>query len=121
MKRSMQWESANELNAFRLLDADAEVKGFAEQPCIIEYVDDGKLRKHTPDILVEFREGRKELWEIKTANEASHTNIAARTSLLSQSLPHFGYRYRVVLAQDLQLQPRLRNTITLLRYGSAAL
>ena len=33
MERMLQWESLNELNAFRLLDCDPRVTLFSEQPC----------------------------------------------------------------------------------------
>ena len=39
----VQWESENELNAFRLLDCDPDVTRFHEQPCEIVYVLDGQL------------------------------------------------------------------------------
>jgi hypothetical protein len=35
----LQWESMNELNAFRLLDCDPRVTVFTEQPCEIVYFD----------------------------------------------------------------------------------
>ena len=35
----LQWESINELNAFRLLDCDPRVTVFTEQPCEIGYFD----------------------------------------------------------------------------------
>ena len=35
----LQWESINELNAFRLLDCDPRVTVFTEQPCEIVYFD----------------------------------------------------------------------------------
>jgi hypothetical protein len=35
MERMLQWESINELNAFRLLDCDPGVTVFSEQPCEI--------------------------------------------------------------------------------------
>ena len=117
MGRMLQWESVHEHNAFRLLDADPQVKSFNEQPCIIEYVHGGELRKHVPDILVEFKNGTKEIWEVKTAHDAGETEIATRTSRLANSLPRLGYRYRVILAGDLGAQPQLRNAIRLLGHG----
>jgi len=46
MERMLQWESMNELNAFRLLDCDPRVTVFAEQPCEIVYVDGAETRHH---------------------------------------------------------------------------
>jgi hypothetical protein len=120
MKRMVHWESENELNAFRLLDCDPNVTGFCEQPCRIMYVLDGRTRSHYPDILVE-KKCAKELWEVKQEPEAEEQEIATRTSLLAQQLPLWGYTYRVVLAKDLVMQPRLVNSRLLLGFGRRAI
>lgn len=48
MERMLQWESMNELNAFRVLDCDPRVTVFAEQPCEIVYFDGTETRHHYP-------------------------------------------------------------------------
>ena len=116
MERMVQWESENELNGFRLLDCDPVVTRFYEQPCQVTYVLDGQVRSHYPDILV-VRNGRKELWEVKPESEAEQPETATRTALLVQGLPLWGYTYRVVLAKDLAMQPRLGNARFLLGFG----
>jgi hypothetical protein len=116
MGRMLHWESRNELNAFRLLDCNPEVTRFNEQPCEVRYVLNGMIRSHYPDILVEAN-GRKELWEVKPECKALEPEVAARSALLVQSLPVWGYTYRVVLADDLAMQPRQRNAFFLLGFG----
>jgi hypothetical protein len=86
MRRMLQWESENELNAFRLLDCDPDVTRFYEQPCQVMYDLDGLARSHYPDILVE-KNSRKELWEVKPDTTAEEQKIVARTALLVQGLP----------------------------------
>ena len=54
MERMLQWESMNELHAFRLLDCDPRVTVFAEQPCEIVYFDGTETRRHYPDIYAEI-------------------------------------------------------------------
>jgi hypothetical protein len=119
MGRMLQWESVNELLAFRLLDCDPEVKRFNEQPCEIVYVQDGVTHSHIPDILVEM-DGLKQLWAVKPESEALRPAIAARSALLAKHLPRWGYSYRVVVGQDLAKQPRLSNASMLLCFGRAA-
>lgn len=114
--RMIQWESVHERNAFRLLDCDPAVRGYNEQPCKIDFQIDGIRQTHYPDILVETC-GRKELWEIKTAEDASSPEVLKRTAVLARELPAWGYKYRVMLANDLASQPRLDNAITLLQFG----
>ena len=116
MGRMVQWESRNELHAFRLLDCDPEVTTFHEQPCEIVYRQNGVERRHYPDVYVETT-GSKELWEIKPSSKASQDVIAARSTLLRDGLKPYGFIYRVVLDCDLAKQPRLQNVDILLRFG----
>jgi len=116
MERMLQWESINELNAFRLLDCDPRVTVFTEQPCEIVYVDGTEIKHHYPDIYIEI-DGNQELWEVKAECGASQNEVSSRTKLLSRELRRYGFTYRVVLDYELAKQPRLENAKTLLRYG----
>lgn len=114
MRRMMHWESIGERNAFRLLDCDPSVTAFVEQPCVVIYFNGVEQKRHVPDIYVESC-ARKELWEVKI--DASDPDVIARTILLSNGLKRHGFIYRLVLHSDLEMQPRLLNANTLLRYG----
>jgi hypothetical protein len=116
--RMLQWESAHELNAFRILDADPEVRTFREQPCVIRYPLAGESRIHYPDVLVESG-SCLELWEIKPAVDAAKTDVAERTRVLAEGLPGLGYGYRLQTAEDLAREPRLSNALALLKFGRA--
>lgn len=116
MGRMLQWESQNELNAFRLLDANPAIIAYQEQPLIIHYRLDGEVHDHYPDVLVRFRQ-TKELWEIKPAAQASRAEVTARTRLMEKALPRFGFAYRVILAEDLAKKPLLSNVFTILKFG----
>ena len=119
MRRMLQWESENELNAFHLLDCDPDVTRFHELPCEVMYILDGQARSHYPDILVE-KNGRKELWEVKPESQAQERDVVTRTTLLIQGLRSWGYAYRLVLAKDLAMQPRQVNACSLLGFGRRA-
>ena len=116
MGRMLQWESRNELNAFRLLDCCPAVTQFMEQPCQICYNQGGQSKSHYPDILVEIS-GHKELWEVEPEGKAQQPEVAVRTALLTQALPRWGYEYRLAIDCDLAKQPRLKNAQILLRFG----
>src|SRR5208337_503554 len=119
MQRMLQWESINELNAFRLLDCDPRVKAFTEQPCEIVYFDGIETRHHYPDIFVAI-DSDQELWEVKAECEAVQSGVSTRTDLLTSGLRRYGFTYRVVLDHELAKEPRLGNAKTLLRYGRRA-
>ena len=112
----LQWESLNELNAFRLLDCDPDVTAFAEQPCEIVYLDDGQMKQHFPDIYVETAVSRG-LWEVKSESEASQIEFSQRAEVLALGLAAYGFTYRVVLDRELGQEPRLQNAKTILRFG----
>lgn len=118
MGRMIQWESHNELNAFRLLDANPAVLAYHEQPLTIIFNLDGETHIHYPDVLVQWRSYR-ELWEIKPIKEASHPDCVARSRFLETSLPEQGFAYRIVHAEELAKEPRLSNALVLLKHGRA--
>ncbi len=120
MGRHMHWDSVHELNAFRLLESDATVRSYAEQPCVVHYRLDASHHRHYPDILV-VAQDRKMLWEVKTLEDASRPDIARRTALMTREMPRFGYAYQLVLARDLGRQPRLANAKTLVRQARQTL
>lgn len=113
--RMMHYDSGNERNAFKLLDARPEVISYSEQPCIIRYMLDGVEHRHYPDILVNFK-AQHQLWEVKTEAESNKPETLSRSTLMAKCLPAFGYEYHVALAEDLKRNPRLRNIEILLRH-----
>lgn len=117
MRRMMQWESPAELKAFRLLDCDAKIRRFVEQPCEIVYIIGDETRRHYPDIYVEYQY-EKQLWEVKDDDScASGADLFARTKLLTEGLKGHGFTYRLVLDSELRKQPRLHNASILLSHG----
>jgi TnsA endonuclease-like protein len=114
--RMMHSESPHEMNAMRLLDACPFVLEFHEQPCEILYYIEGERHRHYPDLLV-IGHDWKELWEVKSLEDASDPFVAARTKKLSAQLPQYGFTYRMILAENLG-GIRLSNARQLLKLGS---
>lgn len=112
----IQWESPHELKAYRILDANPAVSQFTEQPLEIRYRMNGTVYRHYPDTLV-LLERSKELWEIKPAEGALDSETVARTALLTQALPYYGYQYRMVTGEGLSREPRQSNVVTILHFG----
>jgi len=116
LNRMLQWGTSHQLNAFRLLDATPVVVRFEEQPLVVHYMLAGIQYDHYPDLKV-LVNGARELWSVKTWAEAAKPETACRTELMIKGLPKFGYHYRMVIAEDLATQPRLKNALMLLRFG----
>lgn len=120
MKRQLCWDSPAELNFLRLMECNPEVQLIREQPCIIHYRLDGKEFRHFPDCLVKTAPVQV-LWEIKTRADSRRPEIQARSRLMTECLPRFGYQYGIALAEDLRLEPRLKNACLLLKFGREAM
>lgn len=118
MGRMVEWESINELNAYRLLDANPNALAFHEQPLTLIFRLNGEEHKHFPDTMVQWGNSR-ELWEIKPTSEAIRPEYAERTRFLEAALPQLGFGYRLVLAEDLRKEPRLSNVLMILKFGRA--
>ncbi len=118
MGRMIQWESLNELNAYRLLDATPAVLAYHEQPFAIRFLLNGEPNLHYPDTFVQW-ENARELWEIKPEKEAAKPEILVRTKFLESVLSNLGFIYRMVIGEDLACEPRLTNALTFLKFGRA--
>ena len=116
MNRMVQWESENELVVFRILDGDATVKAFFEQPFKVRYVEDSDARHHFPDVLIEFLDGI-EVWEIKDSQSADCPEIKKRTELLVPLFAEFEIRYRVVYVDKKSQQGTEAYSLSMLKFG----
>lgn len=117
MGRFIEWESTNELNAFRLLEITAAVTSYGEQPARIDYILDNERRKHYPDVLV-IKGDEKEFWEIKPAQEFEKEEYKKRSEFLKEQLPIWGYSYHTKTAEYLKREPMLSNALLLLKYST---
>lgn len=114
--RMVQWESPAEHDAIKLVEADPRYLSYAEQPVVIRYRMDGRIRRHFPDLEVRWRGGR-ELQEIKTDQDALDPEVQRRSVLMARDLPLFGYGYRLVRRSELRSGPELGNADLLLKQG----
>jgi hypothetical protein len=65
-RRQVQFESSLEEGLLYILNFDSDVKSFHDQPIQIKYKDgDGKERTYTPDYLVEYKNRKPVLFEVK--------------------------------------------------------
>jgi putative transposase len=115
--RSRHAESLNELQAFRVLLATARADGWQEQPFTLEYHQDGKKRRYTPDLLVAWGTHRHVV-EIKDDAEADLPENQARFGMIRELLTEHGYHFRLWKKTEICAEPRLTNAGLILRYRS---
>ncbi len=115
--RSRHAESLNELRAFRVLLATAQADGWQEQPFTLEYHQEGKKRRYTPDLLVVWG-AHREVVEIKEDGEADLPENQTRFAKIRELLAEHGFYFRLWKRSEICAEPRLTNAGLILRYRS---
>lgn len=120
--RMMQWESKLEQQVFYVLEICPFVSSYREQPARIRYVDEnGVIRLHFPDILVQLRNGSEVFVEVKPASSAQDEDLNKRTNLLQKLLQSKGYYYLMVLPEQVDSGRFLDNAIHILQHSKQSL
>lgn len=114
--RSMAYESALERDYFLLLEFDADVLSYEEQPLTLDGALDGKTFKYTPDCLVHHRSGEKILAEVKYKSELEKdSELVRRLMAAKDSAGENGFSFRVVTDENIR-GPMLTNVRFLYQY-----
>lgn len=108
MGRVLWFESLLEESLMYLLDFDSGVKSFREQPCRIRYLLHGKVRRYTPDLLVE-RAGQKQIIEVKPKRKVNTEKYDLLFRIISTICEMEGYKFKVYTEEVILQQPRLNN------------
>lgn len=69
MQTKFYYRSSYELTVFECLDEWTKVIGYEAEPFKIPYIHKGEQREYTPDIIVTFTDGHREVWEIKPSSQ----------------------------------------------------
>ena len=63
------YRSGLEEKLYKILDSHDDVVSFYAEPFHIDYIHKGQAHKYTPDILVNFMDGSKQIWEVKPSDQ----------------------------------------------------
>lgn len=116
-KRTVYTESRLERDALYHLEFDASVVRYITQPETFSYQLHGKDRVYTPDILVEYTDGRFEYIEVKPDKKTLKDSFIAKFGILQ---PLFGQHLKTPLriwkSSAIQISYRIPNYQRLYRY-----
>src|ERR1700759_431623 len=112
----VMWESKLERDFLYLLEFDPSVISYREQPMRLLYNFDGKLRRYTPDFLVE-RKHKKQIIEVKPKDKVFKGNNEQRFRIISRIFLSLGYEFKIVTDTHIRTQPRLYNIKLLWKYA----
>lgn len=125
---SQYYESSLERDFLYLVEFDPMVSSFQTQPITIEYVDQGKNRKYTPDILVKYvglRKGfnRKNLLvEIKYRDDLKKNWKELKPKFLAAMRYADSQNWRFKILTEVEIRTNyLENVKFLIRYKNASI
>jgi hypothetical protein len=109
--KSFTYRSGLEEKLFKILDSHDDVMSFYAEPFSIDYIHQGQAHKYTPDIIVNFMDGRKEIWEVKPANQTDLEMNKNKWAAAEDACKIRGWKFEVFteqrinkLAQDVRRQ-----------------
>lgn len=67
--KTLGYRSGLEERLYKILDQHDDVMSFYSEPFNIDYIHMGQAHKYTPDLIVNFMDGRRQVWEVKPSNQ----------------------------------------------------
>ena len=67
--KTLGYRSGLEEKLYKVLYQHDEVMSFYSEPFNIDYIHKGQAHKYTPDLIVNFMDGRRQVWEVKPSNQ----------------------------------------------------
>ncbi|REL31251.1 TnsA endonuclease N-terminal domain-containing protein [Thalassotalea euphylliae] len=99
-KRSIAWESQLELKACRFMEFSCGISFFREQPCVIEYLFENKVKRYIPDFEVELRNGERAYIEVKPHQKLQNPEIRNKYIAISEQLAERNIRLYFVTENE---------------------
>lgn len=109
VERMIAFESTIERDLLYLLDFEASVASYSEQPFVITYLDNGKKHTYTPDFAVTFTDGNHSLIECKPEELVGSAQNQPKFSAGRAWCHEHSWEYKVVTDEMLRSGYRLRN------------
>lgn len=92
----LHYRSGLELGIYEALELMPSVTKYYEEPFPIPYIFGGKSYRYYPDLLVEFADGHKELWEIKPKSQTKLAINLAKWDAANQYCRARRHQFKVI-------------------------
>jgi hypothetical protein len=116
MRRMIAFESLLERDFIYLLDYEADVEWFEEQPLTIEYQHEGRIRRYTPDFHL-LERGAHVLIECKPECFADKDENRRKFAAAGEWCLEHHWMFRIVTDREVRVGFRLHNVKLLTRYA----
>jgi hypothetical protein len=112
------YESRLELARIMLADRDPDVVAMAAQPVWLGGMDDGRVRRHVPDLLLSHSGGGLTFVDVKAASRLADERVVAQFAWMRRVCDRFGFGFEVWSGVDSVM---LENVRFLAGYRAAVL
>lgn len=112
--RMVAGESWLELDAIPLFEFSAAVATYEEQPLLVDYPDELKIRNYYPDFLITHTDETQCWIEVKPSKKLLEPKNAAKYRAIAAHFLRQGQTYRILTEEDIYREP-LRSNLRLLQ------
>ena len=99
--RLIHYRSGWECKCYELLEEWDDVIAYAAEPIKIPYMWKGTQHNYKPDIIIQFSDTRKELWEIKPANQKKLQQNKAKWAAAKEYCLARDWKFQVITEEGL--------------------
>lgn len=97
--RVLGYRSGLEERLYKILDQHDDVMSFYSEPFNIDYIHRGQAHKYIPDLFIVFMDGRKEIWEVKPANQTDLEQNKNKWKAAEEACKVRGWKFEVFTEQ----------------------
>lgn len=109
--KELFFRSGLELEFYKILEDKKDVNKYAVEPIEIDYIFEGSSHRYIPDILVEYTNGIKQLWEIKPFHQRKLPKNQAKWKAANEYCKKRNWEFIVLTERGLRLFKKGRNPI----------
>ncbi|WP_404468920.1 Tn7 transposase TnsA N-terminal domain-containing protein [Sutcliffiella horikoshii] len=102
MFKMIPWESTLERDFIKLLDFDQTIEFFHFQPLQIDFLYQGKRRKYFPDFLVQRKNGKSYIYEVKAFSKVNEPENILKFQVGYRYCSENDMTYKIVTEKDIR-------------------
>lgn len=112
--RSVPWRNRDERDLMRLLEVSPEVIRYESWPERVDYVADGKTRRHVPALKATTERGTTLVMDVFRDSGEHAARLAELAEVMGDTYARRGIRYVAMTPREVRLEPRFSNTLHVL-------
>lgn len=93
--KDIYYRSGLEADFYDCLEQDSDVIAYQAEPLKVPYYWQGKWHDYIPDLLVEFTDGSKEVWEVKPSQQTDYDQNKAKWTCANNYFENVGMKFIV--------------------------